>query len=89
MQINSSSRTINDIKITLQKVTGDMNRIQDTLRNTMASAGGWNDQQGELYKELMHRISKLTDSPKSILLEAIPKLDRMMQALQEYERIKF
>ena len=89
MQISSSSRTVNDMKVTLQKVTREMDGIQDTLRNTMAAVSGWNDQQGMQYKDLMRQVAKLTESPKGTLLEAIPKLDRMMQALQAYEKIKF
>lgn len=89
MQISSSSRTVNNMKVTLQKVTREMDGIQDTLRNTMAAVSGWNDQQGMQYKELMRQVAKLTESPKGTLLAAIPKLDRMMQALQAYEKIKF
>ena len=89
MQISSSSRTVNDMKVTLQKVTREMDGIQDTLRNTMAAVSGWNDQQGMQYKDLMRQVAKLTESPKGTLLAAIPKLDRMMQALQAYEKIKF
>lgn len=89
MQISSSSRTVNDMKVTLQKVTREMDGIQDTLKNTMAAVSGWNDQQGMQYKDLMRQVAKLTESPKGTLLEAIPKLDRMMQALQAYEKIKF
>ena len=89
MQISSSSRTVNNMKVTLQKVTREMDGIQDTLRNTMAAVSGWNDQQGMQYKDLMRQVAKLTESPKGTLLAAIPKLDRMMQALQAYEKIKF
>lgn len=89
MQINSSSRTVNEMKVTLQKVTREMSGIQDTLRNTMTAVSGWNDAQGMQYKDLMRQISKLTDSPRRTLTEAVPKLDRMMQALQAYEKIKF
>lgn len=77
------------MKVTLQKVTREMDGIQDTLKNTMAAVSGWNDQQGMQYKDLMRQVAKLTESPKGTLLEAIPKLDRMMQALQAYEKIKF
>lgn len=77
------------MKVTLQKVTREMDGIQDTLKNTMAAVSGWNDQHGMQYKDLMRQVAKLTESPKGTLLAAIPKLDRMMQALQAYEKIKF
>lgn len=89
MWINSSSETVSEMRDTLQKTVKGIGGIQDNLRNTMTSVSGWNDAQGAQYRDLMRRIAKLTDSPRSTLVEAVPKLDRMIQALQAYENIKF
>ncbi len=89
MQISSSSRTVSEMQDTIRKTIKGISGIQDNLRSTMASASGWNDAQGAQYRDLMRRIAKLTDSPRDTLTAAVPKLDRMIQALQEYEKIKF
>lgn len=89
MQISSSSKTVSDMKVMLQKVTRDISVIQENLRSTMNSASEWNDSQGMQYRDLMRHIAVLTESPKETLVNAIPKLDRMMQALQAYEKIRF
>lgn len=89
MRISSSSETVGEMRDTLQKTIRGISGIQDSLRNTMASVPGWNDAQGVQYRDLMRRIAKLTDSPRGTLTEAVPKLDRMIQALRAYENIRF
>lgn len=89
MRISSSSEAVSEMRDTLLKTVKGIGGIQDNLRSTLVSASGWNDAQGAQYRDLMRRIAKLTDSPRDTLAEAVPKLDRMIQALQAYENIKF
>lgn len=89
MQISSSSRTVSDMKITLQKTIRGITAIQDQLRNTMAALPDWTDAQGMQYRDLVRQIARLTDSPRCTLEEAVPKLEAMIRALQAYENVKF
>lgn len=89
MAISTSSKTVSDMKDTLQKTVKEINMVQDGLRSTMQSASGWSDAQGQEYRQLMRKIANLTETPKRTLMGAVPKLERMIQALEAYERIKF
>ena len=89
MAISTSTKTVEDMKVTLQSTVREINSIQAELRNTMQSADNWKDAQGQEYRQLMRTVANLTETPKQTLMGAVPKLDRMIQALKEYERIRF
>lgn len=89
MAISSSSKTVQDMKVTLQQAIREMNEVQVNLRSTVHSAASWTDAQGQQYRELMKRVVRLTETPKSTLNEAVPKLDRMIRALDSYEKVRF
>jgi hypothetical protein len=89
MAISTSTKTVEDMKVTLQSTVREINAIQAELRSTMQSADNWKDVQGQEYRQLMKKVANLTEAPKQTLIGAVPKLDRMIQALKEYERIRF
>lgn len=89
MAISASAKTVQDMKVTLQRTIKEINEVQDGLRGTVQSANSWTDAQGQEYRELMKKIVKLTETPKRTLIESVPKLERMTQALQEYEKVRF
>ena len=49
----------------------------------------WNDAQADSYKEIMQDIEMLFDSPIDTLESAIPKLEELAQALDDYLSIRF
>lgn len=89
MAISASTKTVQDMKVTLQQTIKEINLVQDDLRSTMQSAKGWTDAQGQEYRELMKKVANLTEEPKLTLIGAVPKMERMIQALQDYEKIRF
>lgn len=89
MNITSSSKIVREMNQTLKKTEEDINRIQENLRSVANTAVNWNDEQGQMYRELMKRIIRLNDAPRNTIREAIPKLDRMVCALEAYEKVKF
>lgn len=89
MAISTSTKTVEDMKVTLQSTVREINAIQAELRSTMQAVDNWKDVQGQEYRQLMKKVANLTEAPKQTLIGAVPKLDRMIQALKEYERIRF
>lgn len=89
MAIRASKKTVEDMQKTLQNTIKEISLVQDGLRSTMQSANGWTDAQGQAYRDLMKQVARLTEEPKRTLIGAVPKMERMIQALQDYEKVRF
>lgn len=89
MAVNSSPEIIRDMKSTLQETVASIQLIQQNVKGAMRSSANWNDEQGKQYQALMKRIAQLTQSPMATLNTAMPKLEKLAQALDEYEKVKF
>ena len=89
MAIKASTKVISDMKMTAQAAIKDINAVQNELINTVNSVSGWNDEQGQQYRQLMRKIAQLTNTPKQTLSNAIPKLDHLIQMVEAYSKVKF
>ncbi len=89
MAVNSSPEIIRDMKSTLQETVTSIQLIQQNVKGAMRSSANWDDEQGKQYQALMKRIAQLTQSPMETLNTAMPKLEKLAQALDEYEKVKF
>lgn len=89
MAIKASTKAISDMKMTAQAAIKDINAVQNELINTVNSVSGWDDEQGQQYRQLMRKIAQLTNTPKQTLSNAIPKLDHLIQMLEAYNKVKF
>ena len=89
MAINASSEIIRQMKMTLQRTTKEIERIQVNVRGSMKSSQNWNDAQGEQYRQVMQRIARLTESPSGTLRTAVPKLEKLAQILDAYGKVRF
>lgn len=89
MAIKASTKAISDMKMTAQAAIKDINAVQNELINTVNSVSGWNDEQGQQYRQLMRKIAQLTNTPKQTLSNAIPKLDHLIQMVEAYSKVKF
>ena len=74
---------------TLQSTIKEITYVQDGLRSVMQSVNGWTDAKGQQYRDLMKKVARLTETPKRTLIGAVPKMERMIQALQDYEKVRF
>ena len=88
MAINASAETIREMESTLRKTISEIESIQANIRGAMSSSSGWNDVQGQQYQALMKQIAHLTESPTNTLRNAIPKLEKLAQTLDEYSGVK-
>lgn len=89
MAISTSRKTVEDMQSTLQSTIKEITYVQDGLRSVMQSVNGWTDAQGQQYRDLMKKVARLTETPKRTLIGAVPKMERMIQALQDYEKVRF
>lgn len=89
MAIRSSPEVVRDMKKTLQKAATSIQGIQQNVKGAMRSSANWNDAKGQQYQALMKQIAQLTQAPMTTLNAAVPKLEKLAQALDNYGKVKF
>ena len=78
----------------VRQVKSGLNATVSELRGAAAKvravgSGGWNDAQGQQFHALMQKIAQLVESPIETLQAAQPKLEKLAQTLDSYNRVKF
>lgn len=89
MGIKSSPEVVRDMKKTLQITVKSIQGIQQNVKGAMRSSANWDDAQGQQYQELMKQIAQLTQAPVTTLNSAVPKLEKLAEALDKYVLVKF
>ena len=89
MGIKSSPEVVRDMTKTLQNTVKSIQGIQQNVKGAMRSSANWNDAQGQKYQALMKQIAQLTQAPMSTLNSAAPKLEKLAQSLDNYNKVKF
>ena len=89
MAVKASAETIREMKKNLQKTISDIQKISSGIRSGMSATSGWDDSQAAQFNMLMQQIARLTEGPVDTLTAAIPKLEKLAQSLDEYNRVKF
>ena len=74
-----------DIGVTIKELRDSAQKVSSALR----SSSEWNDAQSEQYRALMQKIGRLIASPVDTLQAAQPKLEKLAQSLDAYNKIKF
>ena len=87
--VRASSEAIRQMQSDLTKTINDLNAASSKILAVRSISGEWNDAQGEKFRELMTKISRLIGSPVSTLQGAKPKLERLAQSLDAYGSVKF
>ena len=87
--VQSSPEVIRQIKSDLNTTTKELADAAKKISSALSSSSEWNDAQGNHYRELMRRIARLIESPVGTLQAAQPKLEKLAQALDAYNRVKF
>jgi len=87
--VKASPEVVRQMKSDLNKTARELNQAGAKVKAALQSSSDWNDAQGEKYRQLMQRIGRLIVSPIGTLDAAQPKLEKLAQSLDEYNRIKF
>lgn len=89
MAVQSSPVVVRDMKKTLLSSVKNIQKIQQNISSSARSASNWNDTQGTQYQALMKKIVQLIQGPVETLNVAVPKLEKLAQSLDSYEKVKF
>ena len=89
MAIQSSPETVREMKKNLQDTVKLIQQTQEAVRGALQSGANWNDAQGQQYRALMRQLAQLTQAPMDTLNNANPKLERLAQSLDQYNKVKF
>lgn len=89
MAVKASPETIREMKKEIQNTIRDIERISSGIRSGISATSSWNDAQAAQFNMLMQQIARLTATPIDTLNSAIPKLEKLAQSLDQYNRVKF
>lgn len=89
MAVKASSEAIRAMKKDISNTIRDIERISSGIKAGMSATSNWNDSQAAQFNMLMQQISRLTTAPIETLNAALPKLEKLAQSLDEYNRVKF
>lgn len=88
MAVKASAETIREMKKQIAQSIKDIERINQGIRSGIRATGSWDDAKAAEFNMLMQKIARLTVSPTETLNAALPKLERLAQALDSYNSQK-
>lgn len=89
MAVKASPETIRDMKKEISNTINDLEKISNGIRTGISASGGWNDTKAAQFNMLMQKIARLTATPIETLRSALPKLEKLAQSLEQYNRVNF
>ena len=89
MAIKASPEAIREMKKNIQGTIRDIQKISSGIRSGMSATSSWNDSKAAEFNMVMQRVARLTEKPIETLSAALPKLEKLAQSLDEYNRTKF
>lgn len=87
-QIKASPESVRKLASDLKVTISNLRNISAQVRSA-GNVSGWSDSQGEEFKSVVNRIAGLTQSPIETLESAIPRLNKIADALEKYNSVKF
>lgn len=88
MAVKASPETIRGMKKDIASTVKDIEHISSGIRNGLRATAGWDDAKAAEFNMLMQQIARLTETPVSTLNVAIPKLEKLAQALDNYNGVR-
>lgn len=89
MAVQASPEIIREMKRQISTTIRDIERISSGIKSGMSATSSWNDAKAAEFNMLMQQIARLTVAPVSTLNAALPKLEKLAQTLDQYNRVKF
>ncbi|MBQ6603143.1 MAG: hypothetical protein IKG08_09420 [Eubacterium sp.] len=89
MAIRGNSATVREIKNDIARTIADLTDMSAGIRQGVRSASGWDDQKAAEFGDAMGRVADMIESPVDSLREALPKLERLAQLMDEYTSKRF
>lgn len=89
MAVKASPEIIRGMKRDITETVRDLERISVGIRSVLAAGTNWDDEQAVQFHNLMQQIARLTVTPVERLNEALPKMEKLAQSLDQYNKVKF
>lgn len=89
MAVKASPEIIREMKRDIAETVRDLERISVGIRSVLAAGTNWDDEQAVQFNNLMQQIARLTVKPVERLNEALPKIEKLAQSLDQYNKVKF
>ena len=89
MGINASSQAISGMRSDIQAAIREIQEISAQITAAGRPPGEWNDTQSQQYGSAMSKAAKATTQPLDTLKQAIPKLNKLEEALNQYGSVRF
>jgi len=89
MGINASTQAISDMRSDIQRAINEIQSISAQIQAAGRTPSEWTDPQSQQYGAAMSKAAKATTQPIDTLKQAIPKLNKLEEALNQYGSVKF
>lgn len=89
MAVKASSDAILNMANDIKKTVDEIVQIRHEIESARSKMSGWNDAKAAEFDSVMKRVAKLSEQPVDTLQQAIPKLKRLAQAVDQYNGVKF
>jgi methionyl-tRNA synthetase len=89
MAIKASVNVIAEMRADIQRAINEIMQISEHMNTAGRITSGWEDEQSQQYSTLMGDAAKVARTPVDTLKAAIPKLQKLEQAIQNYSSVKF
>lgn len=89
MAVKASPEIIREMKRDISNTIRDIERISNGIKAGMAASSSWDDAKAAQFNMLMQQIARLTVAPVDTLNAALPKLEKLAQSLDQYNRVRF
>lgn len=87
--VQASAEVIREMKKGLSNTVSIVEETSAGIENAMRAATGWNDSQGEQYRQIMLEVARLIKEPISTLQESTISLEKLARALDDYNSVRF
>ncbi len=89
MAIRGNSETVRDIKKSISRTINDLEQMSSGIKSGMSATSGWDDDKAAEFNMAMGNVARMIESPVDALREALPKLERLAQLMDEYTSKRF
>ena len=89
MAVKASPETIRDMKKDISNTINDLEKVSNGIRTGLSASSGWDDAKAAQFNMLMQKSARLTATPIETLRASLPKLEKLAQSLDQYNRVKF
>ena len=89
MAVNASAAAIAAMRADIQRAIREITDISSQIAQAGRPSGEWSDAQSQQYGTVMQRASKASIQPLETLKAAIPKLNKLEQAVLGYGSTRF